>query len=154
MPNFQLGMNAHAYYSATAVTASDQTTLNTALGTATEITNIKDLKINLATDKADVSTRGNNGWKQTAATLKDGTVTFSMVWKPADTNFTAILTAWQNSAEIAFFALDELKATTGAQGAAGNFTVTNFSRTENLADAIMVDVELSPSSFNNWVVKT
>jgi hypothetical protein len=149
MSNFVLGKDSHAYYSATPVTS---TSYATPLASTTEITNIKDLKINFTTDKADISTRGSGGWKSTAATLKDATITFTMVWKPGDTGFTAIFTAWNTNAEIAFFALDGVKtASSGSQGPAGNWMVTSFSRSEGLTDALTVDVELSPSSFNGWV---
>lgn len=148
MSNYVLGQNAKLYYSATPVTS---TTYATPLAASTEITLVKDVKVNLSTDKADISTRAGLGWKQTVPTLKDGTITFSMLWKPADANFTAILTAWLANAELAIFALDGIKtATSGNQGPAGNFTVTNFSRNESLTEALMVDVELSASSFNGW----
>jgi hypothetical protein len=37
-----------------------------------------------------------------------------------------------------------------AQGLAGNFVITNFSRTEPLEDAIKVSVTAKPSSFTQW----
>jgi hypothetical protein len=149
MSAYVLGLNCHAYYSATPLTT---TSYATPLSSATEITNIKDLKINLSSEKTDISTRGGSGWKATAPTLKDGTITFQMLWKPADTAFTALLTAWQAGTEVAFFALDGVKtAASGSQGPAGNFTVTSFNRNESLTEAVMVDVELSPSSQSGWV---
>jgi hypothetical protein len=35
-------------------------------------TNVRDVTLNLETGEADVTTRANSGWKQTFATLKDG----------------------------------------------------------------------------------
>src|SRR5437764_754148 len=102
MANFVLGMNGVAYISATPATASDHTTVSTAVSAATAITNVKDLKCNLQVEKADITTRANTGWKATAPTLKDGTITFQMVWKPGDTNFGIMLTAWSTNAEIFF----------------------------------------------------
>ena len=36
-----------------------------------EITNVRDVTLNLEAGEADVTTRGNNGWRATVATLKD-----------------------------------------------------------------------------------
>jgi hypothetical protein len=64
----KLGMDAKAYYGEAGATAT------------TELTNIKDLTLNLETGQADVTTRGNQGWRATIATLKDGSVEFEMIW--------------------------------------------------------------------------
>lgn len=53
--------------------------------TWTEIQNVKDLTLNLEAGEADVTTRGNAGWRATIASLKDGSIEFDMVW---DTNGT------------------------------------------------------------------
>jgi len=49
-----------------------------------EIKNVKDVTLNLEAGEADVTTRGNAGWKATVATLKDGSIEFEMVWDTAD----------------------------------------------------------------------
>jgi len=153
MPNFVLGENCVAYYDATTVTASDNATLLTAITAAAStgvISNVKDLKINLTADKADISTRAGAGWKATVPTLKDGSVTFGMLWKPGDVNFAALLAAYLAGSEVFFAALDGVYSVSGNQGIAGNFTVSNFSRNEPLTGAVEVEVELSPSSFTGW----
>lgn len=149
MANFVLGKDCKAYYSATPLTS---TSYATPLAAATELSNIKDLKINFQTDKTEITTRASGGWKENATTLKDGSISFNMKWLPADAGFSAILTAWINNAEIAFYALDGAKGTAGFQGPAGNWNVSNFSRIEDLSGAVMVDVELTPSSYSGWVV--
>jgi hypothetical protein len=151
MPSpFILGKDCKAYYSATPLTS---TTYATPLSASIEITDIRDLDLNLSTDTTDISVRGGGGWKQSAVTLKDATISFNMKWLPADTAFSAILTAWLNNVEIAFFALDGVKtAASGSQGPAGNWMVKSFKRNEKLTEAVSVDVELVPSSFNGWVV--
>ena len=52
-----------------------------------EIKNVKDVTLNLEAGEADVSTRGNAGWKATAATLKDGSIEFEMVWDSEEDDF-------------------------------------------------------------------
>jgi hypothetical protein len=149
MPNFVLSKDCKAYINSTAAVSTDYTT---ALSGATEVSNIKDLSLNFSTAKADISTRAGNGWVQSAPTLKDGTITFQMVWKPSDPAFDDLLTAWLGNDEVFFAALDGADDAVGSQGPAGNFAVTNFSRNEALPEAVMVDVELSASSYNDWHV--
>src|SRR4051812_27026069 len=66
-----------------------------------EVTNVKDLSLNLEKSEADVSTRGNNGWRARLAALKDGGVEFGMIWDPSDTDCVAFLTAWLKGTNIA-----------------------------------------------------
>lgn len=147
MPSFVLGRDGKAYLSETLLTGSNQAAVITA---ATEVSNVKDLTINLTVATTDVTTRSGNGWAQNAVTIKDGTVTFAMQWQPADAMFTAVKDAFLGGTEIALFAADGPKATSGSQGILSNFYVSNFTRNENLLEAMMVDVELKPSSFTEW----
>lgn len=148
---FRLGMEAKLYYAASPL--SDANT--PAAATWLEMGNTRDLTLNLETGEADVTTRANNGWRATAATLKDGSIEFEMVWDPADAAFTAIKDAWLSAGEIAMAAMDgpvSGEGSSGNQGLASNFTVTNFSRSEPLEEAITVSVTLKPSSFTQWHV--
>lgn len=154
MPNYILGKDGKLYYHATALTAGANSDYATKLSTATELTNVQDVNTNLTKDTVELPSRANGGWKTKVGTLKDGTVTFSMLWKPGDANFEAFRDAYLDDDEIAVFVLDQDKATTGSQGIAGNFNVINFSRGEPIAGAMTADVELSPSSFTGWYEKT
>jgi len=144
---YTLGMNCKLYHSATLL---DGDTNTPATVSWSEIDNAKDVTLNLETGEADVTTRGNNGWRATAATLKDGSIEFEALWKPGDTAFDALQTAWAGGNEIAIAAMDGAIATSGNQGLAGNFSVTNFSRNEPLEEAVTVNVTLKPSSFTEW----
>jgi hypothetical protein len=55
-----LGMNCKAYYG----------TAEAELSSMTELTNVKDVTLNFQTGEADITTRANDGWKATAATLR------------------------------------------------------------------------------------
>ena len=68
METYILGMNAKMYHGTAGTTA------------ATEAKNVRDATLNLETGESDVTTRANNGWRATAATLKECTVDFEMVW--------------------------------------------------------------------------
>lgn len=125
----RLGMNCKLYHG---IAGSDADT---------ELGNVRNVTVNLETGEADVTTRANKGWEATAATLKKGSVEFEMVWDTEDAGFTAIKNAWFNSTPIALKALD------GANGSGllADFSVTNFSRTENLTEAVMVNVTCKPT---------
>ncbi|MEX2670926.1 MAG: phage tail tube protein [Phycisphaeraceae bacterium] len=144
--SFKLGMEGRLYFSSTLLDESTQP------GTLTwdEQANVRDVTINLETGEADVTTRANNGWRATRATLKDGSIEFEMVWDSDDPGFTAVKDAWLSSGEIAIAAMDGDIGEAGNQGLASNFTVTNFSRSEPLEEAITVSVTLKPSSFTQW----
>ncbi len=131
----KLGNEAKLYYDASGVGGS----------TWTELTNVKDVTLNLETGEADVTTRGNAGWRATVATLKDGSIEFEMVWDTADTGFTAIKDAYFNNTPIGFAVMDGDVVTVGSQGLHADFSITNFSRNESLEEAITVSVTAKPT---------
>ena len=143
--SIKLGIDCKLYYSGTAVTEAGEYS-----GISNEITVVKDVTLNLETGEADVTSRSNNGWRATRATLKEGSIEFEVLWDPEDAAFTALLDAWKNKAEIAMAAMDGAIDTAGSQGLAGNFTVTNFTRNEPLEEAVTVNVTLKPSSYTTW----
>ena len=109
-----------------------------------EVPNVRDLSTNLEKTDADVTTRGGNGWRQRAVTLKDGTVDFGMVWDTADADFTAIKDAFFNDTQVDFWVLDGDSTTTGNQGLRAEMEIGNFTRNENLEEALTVDVSIFP----------
>ncbi len=137
MPEYQLGMNAKIFYGAAGAQA------------ATELTNVRDVTLNLSAGEADVTTRANSGWRATAATLKECTVDFEMVWKPGDAGFSAIKDAFLNSTNVALLVLDDAIAT--GEGIDGDFSITNFSRSEPLEEAMKVAVTAKLAVFRDWV---
>jgi hypothetical protein len=110
-----------------------------------EIKNVRDVTLSLETGEADATTRGNNGWRATVATLKDGSVEFDMVWDSADDDFTAIRDAFLNKTALELAVMDGDIATTGSQGLRASFMITNFSRNEPLEEAITASVTVKPT---------
>lgn len=110
-----------------------------------EVTNVKDLTLNLEAGEADVSTRGNGGWRANIATLKDASLEFEMVWDTADDDFTAIRTAFLTNGSIEFAVLDGASTVAGSQGLRALMAITNFSRSEPLEEAISVSVTAKPT---------
>jgi len=120
-----------------------------------EVINVKDLTLNLEAGEADVTTRGNNGWRATVATLKDGSIEFEMVWDTEDLDFAAIRDTFLDRAAIEFAVMDGGIAVAGSQGLRATCMVTNFSRNESLEEAITVSVTVKPTYSVNapiWMV--
>lgn len=143
--NHLLGMEAAIYFSTTVDPLAFP-----AVSTMTELDNATEVTLNLTTGEADVTTRANNGWRATVATLKEASVDFTMIWKPGDVGFEAVRDAFLNNDEIHLAVLDNDAAVSGAQGLKGNFTITNFTRNEALEEAITVSVTVKLSVFDEW----
>ena len=127
----RLGMEAKLYYDPSGVGGSSWT----------ELTNVKDVTLNLEAGEADVTTRGNAGWRATVATLRDGSIEFEMVWDTADPGFAAIKDAYFNNTAIALAILDGANG----EGLDADFSITNFSRNEPLEEALTVSVTAKPT---------
>ena len=144
MPNYLLGTEAGIYFS----TDIDDTP--PALGTMTEMTNTTEVTLNLTAGEADVTTRANNGWRATAATLREAQADWTMIWKPGDAGFEAVRDTYLASSEIHLAVLDQKSNISTAQGLKGNFTITNFTRNEQLEEALTVSVTAKLSRFDEW----
>lgn len=125
--SIKLGMDAKLYY---------KTGGQGGGGNWTELTNAKDVTLNLEKGEADVSTRANSGWRATVGTLKEASVEFEMVWDTADAGFTAIKDAFFNNTMIGLQVLDAA----AGQGLQADFSITNFTRAEPLEEALTVSV--------------
>jgi len=138
---FVLGMNAGLYQG----TAGE-----TAVNEMAEIQNVRDTTLNLEAGEADVTTRGNSGWRATAPTLRECQVEFQMIWRPGDPRFEAIKNAYLTSGTVALAVLDQKRTIAGAQGPLGDFSILNFSRNESLEEAIVADVTAKLARFEEW----
>jgi len=139
----KLGMQAKLYRLSTGVRAAWPS--SGAPANLVELSNVKDVTLNLETGEADVTTRANNGWKATIATLKEGSVEFEMIWDPSDAGFSAMKDAYFNNTAVALAILDGAKDVVGSQGLWADFSVTNLTREEPLEDAIKAKVTVKPT---------
>ncbi len=122
------------------------------------VDNVKDLTLNLEKGSADVTTRGNNGWRAMIGVLKDATVDFSMVWNTDDAHFQAIKTAFLAtdlaSQSIEFFIMSADVDEADSEGLRATFMVEKFTKNEPLEEAQTVDVTIRPTFATNapaWV---
>ena len=141
MATYVLGMNAGLYQGAAGET-------DPAL--MTEVDNVRDVTLSLEAGEADITTRGNSGWRATAPTLRECSVEFQMVWRPGDAVFDAIKAAFLSAGTVALAVLDQKRTVIGAQGPLGDFAITNFSRNEALEEAIVADVTAKLARFEEW----
>ena len=142
MADFILGKDAKIY----------QGTAEAVLGDLTEMTNVRDVTLTLDAGEADITTRANSGWRGTAPGLRECSAEFEMVWKPGDSGFDAIKAAYLDSGTVELAILDQARETSGAQGPKGSFSITSFSRSEPLEEAITVSVTAKLAVFDEWVV--
>jgi len=129
-----------------------------------ELEPIKDVTLNLSGATWDATTRASNRWRQMVQTLSEGTIEFQILWLPDDLAFAEMLSAYESGCGIAMLALDasvvwpeaagtcptavETRCgTTGykVSGLFGDFSVTNFSRSEALEEGVVADVSMSPT---------
>ena len=127
----RLGMQCKRYYGVAGTTATNV------------MDNVRTATLNLSKAEADVTTRGNAGWRATVGTLKEGSVEFEMIWDTGDAGFIAIKDSYFDDTAIALLILD---AETGdGSGLDADFSITNFSRVEDLEDAVKVNVTAKPT---------
>lgn len=131
----RLGMEARLY----------RNTASYATPTWVEVTNVKDVTLNLEKGEADVTTRANGGWRATAGTLKEASVEFQMVWDTDDAGFTAIQEAFFGSGPIEFAIMSGPMTDPESEGLRATCDVFSFTRNEALEEAIMVDVSIKPT---------
>ncbi len=117
-----------------------------------EVTNVRDLTLGLDKATADVTTRGNGGWRAMVGTLKDGSVEFEMIADQADENYVAIREAWLTDTPIQFAVMSGLMTAPkppGSEGLIAVFSINNVSRAEPLEGAQMASVTMTPTYVND-----
>ena len=107
----------------------------------TEVTNVKDLTINLESGEADVTTRATEGWKASIATLKEASLEFGMLYDTADADFNAFQAAYFNNTPLALFVSDG-----HGSGIDADFSITGFSIEQNLEEAVTTSVKAKPTA--------
>lgn len=123
--------------------------------------NVTDVQINNSLATADVTTRGGNGYRQVLGTLKEGEISFDMIYDTSEPLFAAVFQAYELGAllDMAFAdstiadSFDDggdpaapspsaLPDVTGAMYYRAQFSVTDFSIDQSLEEAMRVSVTL------------
>ena len=131
----KLGMEGKLYYNAGSYATPDWK----------ELKNVKDVTLNLEKGEADVTTRGNAGWRATVGTLKEGSLEFEMVWDTEDEGFAALQAAWFGDTPVEMAVMDGPIAASGSQGLRATMSVISFSRKEPLEEAMSASLTVKPT---------
>lgn len=132
--------------------------------TKNEVKCIRDVTLSMSSGEADVSTRNNNGWKATLATLKDASLEIKMIPDRAVADDLADIEAFTDKffanppTPIELFVLDGVDpAPVGGvapHGLRAFFAITSLVRNENLEEGVTYDITLKPSvSGGNYPVE-
>jgi hypothetical protein len=113
---------------------------------SSELDNVSDVTITLDAAEADVTTRANSGFRATVSGLKECSIEWTMMYKPGDAGMKVIRNAWQTGDPIHLAALTSEKG----EGPVGDFSITGFSRSEPLEEAITYDVTAKLTEWEEW----
>lgn len=121
------------------------------LSALTEMTQVRKASLSGEAGEADVTTRGGNGWKATAGTLKSLSAEMELVFKPGDAGYEALRDAWLTGAPLALAVLTGAQDAAGSEGPHGDWAISNFGRTEELEEGVVVSVTAKLAKFTAWV---
>lgn len=108
---------------------------------ATEVKNVKDLTLNLESGDADVTTRATGGWRASAATLKEASLEFGILYDTEDADFQAFQEAYFGNTPIALFVTDG-----NSGGLDADWSITAFTVEQPLEEAVSVSITAKPTA--------
>jgi len=115
--------------------------------TWTELTEIKDVSLNLTKDTADATVRSSGGFREYVDGLKDVNISFKMLWDKAADGYDELLAAYQNNTAVEVLCVDGATpppSGSSIKGVRMTCMVSNFTRDETLGEVMWSDVELRP----------
>lgn len=110
----------------------------------TEMTNVRDVTLNLEKATANITTRGASGWRINKATLKDASIEWQMLFDPTDADYTFLSGAFHDDTEI-YIGMGDDDATSAPNILSMKCEIGNFSQAEPLEEGVTVDVSVAPS---------
>lgn len=114
--------------------------------TWTLIDNVGDIEITDSMTKSPLSLRMAGGLKFNLPGEREINIAFKMLYNPADTNMTALRTAYLARTTVDIVLLDQAVATAGSSGQRAVCALYKAHRTEApIGDAMMFDVEMGPT---------
>jgi len=106
-----------------------------------EVKNVKDLTLNLESGEADVTTRATGGWRASAATLKEASLEFGILYDTEDPDFQAFQAAYFGNTPIALFVTDG-----SGGGLDADWSITAFTVEQPLEEAVSVSITAKPTA--------
>ena len=131
-----IGIDAKLYYDASGVGGSSWV----------ELTNVRDVTLELDKSEVDVSNRAYGGWRAIQGAMKEAVITWDMVYDTTDTGFVAIRTAWfSDTVPFGLCICDGAEATSGTQGLKVDCEILGFGIPQPMEDALKVNVRAKPT---------
>lgn len=124
-----LGLNCKLYRGTAGQTAT------------TEMTNVRDVTLNMETGEADVTTRAAEGWRVYLPTLKEASLEFEMLVDASDGDYQTLRSAFLGNTQLSFKVTDP-----NGQGVTFDGAVTNFTNSQPLEEGDSVSVTIRPTS--------
>lgn len=124
-----LGLNCKLFRGAAGTTAS------------TEMKNVKDVTVSLETGEADITTRAASGWRVSAATLKEASIEWGMLYDTDDEDTQAVSTAFFTNTPLALFVSDG-----AGSGLDCDASITQFNIEQNLEEGVNISVTAKPTN--------
>ncbi len=106
-----------------------------------EVKNVKDLTLNLESGEADVTTRATGGWRASAATLKEASLEFGILYDTEDADFQAFQSAYFGNTPLSLFITDG-----SGGGLDADWSITGFTVEQPLEEAVSVSVTAKPTA--------
>jgi len=106
-----------------------------------EVKNVKDLTLNLESGEADVTTRATGGWRASAATLKEASLEFGILYDTEDADFQAFQSAYFSNTPLALFITDG-----NGGGLDADWSITAFTVEQPLEEAVSVSITAKPTA--------
>jgi hypothetical protein len=147
----KLGMDGKAYLLTSGSRASwgtadgDGFNSGAAPSNLTVMPNLQDVSLPITKGEADVTTRGNNGWRAVLGTIKDVSIDLNIVYDATDTTQIALIKAFIGNTSVAIALLDGDKATVGSRGLWADFQVIGMDKQEALEEGQKLVITIKPT---------
>jgi hypothetical protein len=109
------------------------------------LTNVRDVTLTMESAEADVTTRGNDGWRANVATLKEATIEFEMIWdnEPTTTNGFA---CWEFSTNfLQNIPMDIKVLDENEHGLTATCSILTCTRSEALEEPMKLSIKMKPT---------
>lgn len=148
--SFTLGLNGRSYY-------NNLSTYTVNPGTGTEdtpdwdpISNQQDVSLTLNAGESDVTVRGGGGWAMYASALFDAEFSWSMIYDNSENSYKRIRLDFLARTVIQLIFMDGDITVTGTyEGVKAWCVIRDFSRNEELSEAMKSDIVARPSYYVN-----
>ena len=140
---WQFGADAKLYY---------HTTADTALADMNEATAVIEVTVGVEKADADITTRGNDGWRGRGGGLKDLSIEITAQWRKDDEFLNNCRDAFLNNTLIDLCAMTGDRDVGGNEGPRGTFEILNISRPEPLEDKLVQNITAALQTYRDWEI--